>query len=151
MNVAEHILYFDDVVIGDEAVSPGRTVTEADVARYVQLSGDFSLLGTDEEFARHSEFGGRVVPDLMGPCFSSGLSWRNPRPPLAVAAFMGIEWRFFKPIRIGDTLHIRLRAMAKRKMKQGGVIIQEHAIINQNDEMVQRAKMTFLVASRPAS
>ena len=150
MSVPEHILYFDDVGVGDEAVSPGRTVTEADVARYVQLSGDWSPASTDEEFARDTEFGGRVAPDLMIPGFSSGLTWRNPRPPLAVAAFMGLEWQFYKPIQIGDTLHVRLRAMAKRKMKQGGVIIQEHAIINQHDEMVQRGKVTFLVASRPA-
>ena len=122
MTSSDPVLFFDEVVVGDEAVTPGRTITEADVVRYAQLSGDYDPRAVDVEFARANEFG-RVVPDLLVPVFSSGLSWRIPRLPLAIMAFMGLEWQFFKPIRIGDTVSLRLRATAKRKMKEVGVVI----------------------------
>lgn len=146
-----HVLYyFDEVVVGDEVLTSGRTITEADVARYHHLSGEDNPMATDDEFAKKSELGGRVASDLMVFLITSGLSWHIPRPPLAIMAFMGFEWQFFKPIRIGDTLHLRLKSMAKRKIKESGIVIQEHLVVNQRDELVQRGKVTFLVASRPA-
>ncbi len=151
MTQAEHVLYFDEVVVGDEVLTAGRTITEADIARYHHLSGEDNPMATDAEFARTSGLGERVVSDLMVPMISSGLTWRIPQPALAIMAFMGFEWQFFKPIRIGDTLHLQLKAMAKRKLKEGGVVIQQHTVINQRDEVVQRGKVTFLVASRPAA
>jgi acyl dehydratase len=151
MTQAEHVLYFDEVVVGDEVLTAGRTITEADVARYHHLSDEDNPMATDDEFARKSGLGERVVSDLMVPMISSGLTWRIPQPPLAIMAFMGFEWQFFKPIRIGDTLHLQLKAMAKRKLKEGGVVIQQHTVINQRDEVVQRGKVTFLVASRPGA
>jgi acyl dehydratase len=149
MNGAIHTTYFDDVVVGEEVCSAARTVTEADVMRYCQLAGDYDPTATDDEFARATEFGNRIAPYVMVLTFSSGLSWRIPRPPLAIMAFMGLEWEFFKPVRIGETVYCRLKSTAKRKMKEGGVVIQEHSILNQHNELVQRGKVTFLVASRP--
>ena len=54
--------YFEDYVIGEEFVSPGRTVTEADLVLYTGLSGDFNQVHTDEEYCRKTSiFKKRVV------------------------------------------------------------------------------------------
>ena len=88
--------------------------------------------------------------DLLPLCISSGLTWRVPAPPLAVMAFMGFEWRFLRTAQVGDTIRSRSRTVAKRSLREGGVVIEEREILNQRGELVQSGKITLLVARRPA-
>lgn len=144
------MFYFEDVVVGDPVETPARTLTEADVVQYAGLTGEWDPRTTDEEVSRRSEAGSRVVPDLLPLCISSGLGWRVPHPPLAVLAFMGFEWMFSLPLRVGDTIRSRSRSVAKRAMKDGGVVVEEREILNQRGEVVQSGRLTLLVAKRPA-
>jgi len=146
--MTEPKLYFEDLKIGDRIQTPGQTLTEVDVVRYTGLTGDSDERFTDAEAARASERGTRVIPELMPLCISSGLGWRAPRPPLAILAFMGFEWQFLQSLRIGDTIRCRSRTLAKRSVKEGGVIVEEREILNQRGEIVQSGKITLLVAKR---
>ena len=58
--------YFEDIQPGDEYLSPGRTVTEADIVAFAGLSGDYNVLHTDAEFMRTSIFGERIAHGLLG-------------------------------------------------------------------------------------
>ena len=129
-------LYFEDVEVGFVLKTPGLTLTETHVALFAGLA--------DERLAD-----AHAVPDLLPLCLSSGLGWRVPQPPLVVLAFMGLEWRFLRAVRVGDTIHCVSRSVAKRLMKEGGVVIEERKILNQRDEMVQTGRLTLLVAKRP--
>jgi len=131
--------YFEDVEKGLPLETPGITLTRAHVALFTGVTGDAAL--RDPE----------AVPDLLPLCLSSGLGWRLPRPPLAVLAFMGFEWRFLGPVRVGDTIHSVSRTLTKRSMREGGVVIEERRIVNQRGETVQSGKLTLLVARRPVA
>jgi acyl dehydratase len=80
---------------------------------------------------------------------SSGLGWRVAQPPLVVLAFMGFEWQFLRPARVGDTVHTVSKTVGKRSLKEGGVVIEERSILNQHGEVVQTGRLTLLVAKRP--
>ncbi len=137
--VAPARCYFEDVEKGVPLETPGVTLTPTHVTLFVGVTGDAALRDPD------------AVPDLLPLCLSSGLGWRLPRPPLAVLAFMGFEWRFLGPVRIGDTIHSVSRTLTKRSMREGGVVIEERGIVNQRGETVQSGKLTLLVARRPAA
>ncbi len=143
------MFYFEDVVVGEPLETPGRTLTEADVVQYVGLTAEWDPLTTDAEVARRSEVGTRVIPDLLPLCLSSGLGWRVPQPPLAILAFMGFEWTFSLPLKIGDTIRSRSRTVAKRSVKDGGVVVEQRELLNQRGEVVQSGRLTLLVAKRP--
>ena len=143
------MFYFEDVVVGEPVETPALTLTEAHMVRYAGLAGEWEPRSTDEVASRRSESGGRVIPDLLPLCISSGLGWRVPKSPLAVLAFMGFEWKFSLPLRIGDTIRSRSRTVAKRSMKDGGVVVEEREILNQRGEVVQSGRLTLLVAKRP--
>jgi acyl dehydratase len=128
-------MYFEDVEIGDEDLTPAMTLTEAHAALYRGLTGD----APDDPTA---------IPDLLPLCLSTGLGWRMARPPLVVLAFMGMEWAIHRSLRIGDTVHGRARAVVKRSMREAGVIIEDHEIIDQRGDVVQGGRFTFLVAKR---
>jgi acyl dehydratase len=143
--------YFEDVVVGGPLETPARTLTEADVVWYVGLTGDWEPRTTDAEFARRAEAGARVVPDLLPLVVSSGLGGRSPQAPLAVLAFLSFEWKVLRSLHIGDTIRSRSRTVAKRAVKEGGVVVEEREILNQRGEVVQSARLTVLVAKRPTS
>lgn len=143
------MFYFEDVVVGEPLETPALTLTDAHVVRYAGLTGEWEPRTTDEVAAGRTETGGRVVPELLPFCLSSGLGWRVPQPPLAVLAFMGFEWTLSLPLRIGDTIRSRSRTVAKRSMKDGGVVVEEREILNQRGEVAQSGRLTLLVAKRP--
>jgi 3-hydroxybutyryl-CoA dehydratase len=131
--------YFEDVEVNVPLETPGITLTRAHVALFTGITGEVGPADAE------------TVPILLPLCLSSGLGWRVPRPPLAVLAFMGFEWRFLIPLRVGDTIHSVSRPLTKRSMREGGVVIEERKIINQRDETVQAGKLTLLVARRPGA
>jgi acyl dehydratase len=133
---ADRRLYFEDVEVDFALETPALTLTETHVAMFGGL--------TDDRAADP-----RAVPELLPLCLSSGLGWRIPQPPLVVLAFMGFEWKFLRAARVGDTIRCLSRSVVKRRMKEGGVVIEERKILNQRDEVIQSGKLTLLVARRP--
>ena len=132
----ESKLYFEDVEIGSVLETPGMTLTETHVALFSGLVDDRRM-------------DPRAVPELLPLCLSSGLGWRMAQLPLVVLAFMGLEWKFLRPARVGDTIRSVSRSVAKRRMKNGGVVIEEREILNQRGDVLQTGKLTLLVAKRP--
>jgi acyl dehydratase len=130
-------LYFEDVEVGAEAVTPAITVTAAHAALFASVA-DARPADPDR------------IHDLLPVALSAGLGWRLPGPPMVVLAFMGFEWKFILPVRVGDTIRVAIRIAAKRPMKVGGVLIEERRLLNQRDQVVQSGRNTLLVARRPA-
>jgi hypothetical protein len=128
--------FFEDVVVDNVQMTPAITVTEAHVAMYLGMT-------------REAPVGAGVVPDVLPLCLVIGLGWRVKDPPLAVLAFVGLDWQIMRELRVGDTVHSRSRILAKRPMRDGGLIVDERTVIDQRGEVVQQGKFTFLVAKRP--
>ncbi len=146
--------YFEEINVGDVFVTPGRTVTEADVVMYAALSGDYNQLHTDEEFAKKTRWGTRIAHGMLAITMLLGLTERLGLFDGTAIAFLGIEsWKMLKPIKIGDTIRVRLRITDKKATSRPGqgVIGREYQIINQRDEVVQEGRMPVLVARKPGS
>src|SRR5438093_12942252 len=97
MSFTTHHLYFDDVEVGQEWESIGRTVTQADIVNFAGLSGDFNPIHMDHEFARASAFHQPIAHGLLLLSIASGLGLNS--PPMRTLAFLSIrEWHFRGPI-----------------------------------------------------
>jgi 3-hydroxybutyryl-CoA dehydratase len=142
-------LYFDDVEVGQEWVSLGRTITEADIVNFAGLSGDFNPLHLDQEFARSTPFRQRVAHGMLVWSVGSGLSLLA--PPMRTLALLEVrEWKFTGPVFIGDTIRVRSRVLEKQARSRGrrGVITWSRQILNQQDKVVQEGITLTLVAGR---
>jgi acyl dehydratase len=137
--------YFEDIGVGEVFRTPGRTVTESDVVRFVGISGDPEAL--DWSGAAPGE--PPAVPDTMIIALTSGLGFRVPVPQPLVLAFMVVDWRFLAPVRLGDTVHCRMQVTAKRGLKEGGVLVEKREVLNQRGEVVQEGEYKLLIARRP--
>src|SRR5687768_3789086 len=142
--------YFDDIEVGEEYESPGRTVTETDIVIFAGLSGDYNVLHTDAEFMKQSIFGERIAHGLLGLSIQSGLFTRATLP-YATLALAGLRWKFKGPIKIGDTIRVRARVTAKKETDkpERGLVTLERRVVNQREEVVQEGETDLLVERRP--
>jgi len=145
-------LWFEEFALGQEVVSPARTVTEADVAQFAGLSGDFNQIHTDVEFARQTPYGQRIAHGLLGLAVASGLAARTGLIEGTVQAFTGLAWKFKAPVFFGDTIRLQARVAKLRPVPSmgGGMVILGVRLLNQRGETVQEGEWTLLVRGRPA-
>lgn len=144
-------LTYADLRVGLVFSSPTRTVTETDVVMFAALTGDYSELHTSEVFASRTAYGRRVAHGLLGLALAHGLMW--PRTGLlrdCAIAFLGIsDWRFRRPIFLGDTISVRYELVALRdsRSRPGEAIATfAVAVLNQRGDVVQEGRKALLVS-----
>jgi acyl dehydratase len=133
--------FFDEWVVGEEYMTPSRTITETDVVMFAAMSGDYNELHTSEEFMKNSQFGRRIVHGLLGLAISHGLLFRTGLTEGTAIAFLGVEsWKFEAPIFFGDTIRVKMKVTEKRPSKSKpdrGVVKLFMEVIKQDETVVQ--------------
>jgi acyl dehydratase len=149
MAFSTHSLYFDDVEIGQEWESSGRTVTEADVVNFAGVSGDFNPIHMDHEFAKTTPFRRPIAHGLLVFAVGSGLGVNC--PPMRTIAFLQVrEWNFKEPLFIGDTIKLKSRLIEKTPRGRGrrGEMVWYRGVVNQEGKVVQEGILVTLVEAR---
>lgn len=144
-------LVFEDFELGQKVTSAGRTVTEHDIATFAGLSGDFNQIHTDAEFARSTPFGQRIAHGLLGLAIASGLAVQTGVLGANVIAFREVgEWKFVKPVFIGDTIHVLMEVAEVKALPRlgGGSVTLSAHVLNQSNETLMKGLWTVLVRSR---
>ncbi len=144
-------MYFEEFQLGQKIITAAHTVTETDVVNFAGLSGDSNQIHTDAEFSKSTPFGQRVAHGLLCLAIASGLAMRTGVLEGTVLAFREInEWKFIKPVFIGDTIHAELDVTETKplpRLNAGSVTITIH-VKNQHDEVVMRGSWVALVVSK---
>lgn len=145
--------YFEEFEIGREMVTPGRTVTEADIVNFAALTGDTNPMHTDAEYAKTTMFGERVAHGMLGLAYAVGLAWQLGFMEGTVIAFLGIEWKFKAPVKIGDTIHVVAKVKQKKELKAagGGLVRLDGRVLNQRDEVTMQGEWNVMVKLRPSA
>jgi acyl dehydratase len=153
-NFEQRGMYFEEFEVGQRVVSPGRTVTEADVVGFAGLSGDFTAIHTDVEYARQTVFEQRVAHGLLGMAIASGLLVRSGLIEGTVIAFREIDnWKFSQPMFIGDTVHVEVEVAECKPFSRlgGGSVVLILDLKKQDGQTVMKGRWTILVQSLPTS
>ncbi|MFC6670494.1 MaoC family dehydratase [Marinobacterium aestuariivivens] len=146
-------LYWDDANEGDVCISPTYTVTEERINTYADLTGDFTPVHVDEEYARTTPFGTRVAHGLLGLSIADGLKTMS-EYRFVPGMSLGWSWDFVRPIKINDVVHVRFTVGTKRlsKSRPGwGIVILPSELINQHGEVVHRGEHRLMVPRRPGT
>ncbi len=147
-------LYFEDFSIGQQIVSAGRTITESDVVAFAGLSGDYNSMHIDEQYSSKTPFQHRVAHGLLGMAIASGLAMQTGVMEGTVMAFREVnEWKFIKPIYLGDTVHVVMEVKECKAMPRigGGLVSILLDLKNQKDETTMKGTWVVLMASRPSA
>ena len=145
--------FFDDFKVGEEFVTHGRTVTEADVANFAGVTGDINPLHMDEEYAKKTRFGRRVPHGQLIFVLALGLAERVIAPLFhdSIIAFYGLDrMRFIKPVFIGDTITLRRRVdSTESRNETSGVVTFEDNVVNQDGQLCLRNYPKYLLKRKP--
>jgi len=145
-------MYFEEFQVGQRVVSAGRTITESDIVSFAGLSGDYNQIHTDSVYGQTTPFGQRVAHGLLGLAIASGLAVRTGVLEGTVLAFREIdEWKFVKPIFIGDTIHVEIEVNETKALRRigGGAVVLMVNVLNQAGETTMKGAWTALIASMP--
>lgn len=135
--------YYEDLLVGEEYESPGRTITEADLVNFSAISGDWSPVHTDEEYCKQSPYKTRIAHGLLGLAAVEGLKQRIPAfAEVRYMASLYWNYKFTGPILIGDTIRIRVKIASKRETKKPdrGIVVEYITMVNQRGEVVQEGE-----------
>ncbi|MEM4781556.1 MAG: MaoC/PaaZ C-terminal domain-containing protein [Halalkalicoccus sp.] len=140
---------FAEIEVGDAIETAGRTITEADIANFAGVSGDFNHLHTNAERMRASEFGERIAHGALVFSIATGLLWQVRERPSHVVAFYGIDrLRFVSPVFVGDTISVRAEVAGKDSREHpvaSGVVRYDVTVSNGEDETVLSCELLSLV------
>jgi len=145
-------LYFEEFSVGQKVVTEKRTITENDIMNFAALSGDNNRIHTDPEFSKTTVFGRQVAHGLLGLAIASGLAWQTGILDGTVIAFREVnEWKFVKPVFIGDTIYVDLGVRETKALPRigGGSVTITLEVKNQNEEVCHRGQWTVLMMSKP--
>ncbi|MCD0504734.1 MaoC/PaaZ C-terminal domain-containing protein [Bordetella petrii] len=143
-----HSLYFHDFHPGQTFESGGRTITEADLTMFSMLSGDWNPIHADAAYAAGTRYGQRLVHGTLGIALATGMMHELGIFHRSVVAMLSLrEWKFLKPIFIGDTLHLQLEILAVNPgtSERVGAIDRRLRMVNQDGVTVQDGSSEVLV------
>ena len=124
---------YDDIYIGQKEVLRHK-VTQADIDKFVDLSGDDNKLHVDKDFAAKTSFRKPVVHGMIGASFISTII--GTRIPGDGALWFSQTLEFLLPVRVGD--EISVIAEVTKKNDKERIIELNIEIQNQNRQVVTR-------------
>src|SRR5262245_23163667 len=139
--------------VGTKITTQRRTITDGDFSAMVNLSWESAPIHTDDEYAKGTIFGRRI---LGGPCtipFVAGLSghaWHGlwEKSGMRILALVGMNNVAFKaPLFANDTIWVELEIVGKRptsKPKRSIVTVKD-TLLKQGGEIIIQMERLILV------
>ena len=96
---------FEDLAVGMTA-SITRRMTDADIRKFAEATGDTNPIHLDEEFAKGTIFKTRIAHGMLTASHISSVF--ATRLPGAGCIYVSQEFRFKAPVRLGDDVTARV-------------------------------------------
>ena len=109
-----------------------RTITDDDIVRFAEVSGDRNPVHLDADYAARSPFGQRIAHGfLVGSLISAAIGMDLPGPG---SIYLGQTLKFVAPVHIGDTVTVSVEVIKVREDKR--LITLRTDCVNQNETLV---------------
>jgi 3-hydroxybutyryl-CoA dehydratase len=146
------LVHLEEIEVGTGFQTARRTVTEADIAAFAGVSGDFNPLHTDEIFAREeTPFEGRIAHGPLVLSMSYGL--RSVRDDWKILALVECQRRFRAPVYPGDTVWASYEVLDRRASRSRpgrGFVTLGVQVHSDRGEIVQEGRDVLMVAALAA-
>ena len=121
-----------------------RTVTDADIRAFAELSTDHNPIHLDDDYAATTRFGRRIAHGMFGASLISAVIGND--LPGTGSIYLSQTLKFLAPVFVGDTLTARVVVAKVRDDKP--IVKLETVCLNQRDEIVIRGEATVLATDK---
>lgn len=120
-----------------------KFVEERDIQLFAAMSGDRNPVHLDAEFAAGTPFKERIAHGMFsGALISAAVACTLPGPG---TIYLGQTMKFTRPVKLGDTLTVRLEILEKLPKNRVRIATR---VFNQNDEQVVDGEAEVLAPRR---
>jgi acyl dehydratase len=144
--------YFDDFEIGQEFLTPARTITLTDIVNFACLSGDFNEVHTNFEYCKTTQFGEPIAHGPLVYAVMAGLQYATGVNDGTLLALLQIDgWRMLSPVKHGDTIRLHSTVLDKKEASKGdkGVVTFKRQCLKQDGTVAQEMTAKYLYRKRP--
>ncbi len=106
---------YEDIKVGDKA-TVSKTFTSEDVFTFAEVSADFNPIHLDEEFAKNSLFGKRIIHGMLTASLISAAI--GTKLPGENTLYLSQSIKFTHPVYIGDHCVAEVEVISKRDDKK---------------------------------
>lgn len=142
--------YFEAFEIGEQRTTASRVISDADIVRHAEESGDFFPHHMDAEFCSRQPFKKRMAHGTLIFTVAIGLTADVINEMSMTYGYDRI--RFVKPVFIDDTIHVVATIREKKDHKKPGygIITELVETFNQHEELVMVCEHLYLVQKEQA-
>ena len=119
-----------------------KTVTDADIVSFAQVTGDDQPLHLDDAFAARTRFKKRIAHGMLSAGYISALLGTRLAPE-HVVVYLSQQLRFRLPVAIGDTITAEAEVTAIDAEKR--IVTVRTDCLNQRGEAVIKGEATVLL------
>lgn len=127
--------HYEDLPVGRQFRTIGRTVTETDIINFVNATGLVEVLFTNIRFQHEgSVIEGRIAPAALAYCFAEGLLIQATMQNTALA-FLHMDFKIEGPVFAGDTVHVEVEVIEARRSRSKpdrGLVRSRNRIVKQD-------------------
>jgi 3-hydroxybutyryl-CoA dehydratase len=134
-------LLFDEIEVGHRFSPLIYPVSEELIRKYVDTVGDGNPLHRDTSYAQQMGYGGIIAPPTIAALYVLKAYRTDSMPPEGGVHFRQ-RFKFYRPIRAGDILHVRAKVVDKYVKKDRKFLVIESLAQNQDGEEVVWSEST---------
>src|ERR1043166_7261632 len=129
--------------VGDSAAIT-KTIEQADIDAFANVTGDQNPVHVDEEFAKTTRFRQRIAHGMLTASLISAVLAN--KLPGEGSVYLGQTLQFVAPVFPGDRVTARVTVKEIREDKP--IVKLETICVNQRDEVVIRGEATVLLPQK---
>jgi acyl dehydratase len=146
--------YFEDWRVVEEIETMGRTVGDSEISQFVALGGFYEEIFMNQDFiAKSGPYPTRIAPGALIFAFAEGLIILTGCIHRVGMALISVdEMNFKRPLRVGDTMRVRVAVVETRQTSKAdrGIVTFQHTVLNQNDEEIMECRVKRMLRCRNA-
>jgi acyl dehydratase len=143
--------HYEDLPLGRQFKTVGRTITESDIVMFINTIGMTEVLFTNYEFLKHeSDIKGRPSPGSLVFCIAEGLLTQSTMQGTGLA-FLGMQLDIKGPVVAGDTIHVECEVIEARRSNSRpgrGLVRTRNRIFKQDGTLVMEYTPLRMVKCR---
>ena len=130
---------YEDLPVGRQFKTIGRTITEPDIVNFVNTTGMVEVLFTNYEFLKNeSPIKGRLAPGALVFSMAEGLLTQSTMQHTGFA-FLNMEFNIEGPTFAGDTIHVECEVLESRPSASRpglGLVRTRNKVVKQDGKVV---------------
>jgi 3-hydroxybutyryl-CoA dehydratase len=144
MATAAKGVFFEDLSVGQEA-SLSKTVSEAEIVAFAEISGDKNPVHIDAQYAASTMFKERIAHGMLSAAYISAVFGMKLPGPGAI--YISQTLNFKAPVKIGDTVVTTVKVIELIAEKKRA---RFETVCSVNGKAVVQGEAVLMVPARPA-